>query len=89
MHFFICENLDFLSSSHVHNLYVLPVYFPGVQTFFPYTDAACQTNQWKPKEAHLEDSCDELGKPDASREDPRAKHDKDYVPSEEYQERCA
>ncbi|KAG0422001.1 hypothetical protein HPB47_002145, partial [Ixodes persulcatus] len=57
-----------------------------VQTFFPYTNAACQTSQWKPKEAHPEDSCDELGKPDASREDPGAEHDNDYVPSEEYRE---
>lgn len=87
MHFFICKKLDFLTSSFVHNLYVLLVYFPGAQTFFPCTDAACQTSQWKPKEADPGESCDELGEPD--REDPGAKDDKDYIPSEEYGERYA
>ncbi|XP_042142691.1 uncharacterized protein LOC121833452 [Ixodes scapularis] len=59
----------------------------GAQTFFPCTDAACQTSQWRPKEADPGESCDELGEPD--REDPGAKDDKDYIPSEEYRESFA
>ncbi|XP_040065676.1 uncharacterized protein LOC8030003 isoform X2 [Ixodes scapularis] len=59
----------------------------GVQTFFPRTNAACQTSQWKPKEADPGESCDELGEPD--REDPGVKDDKDYIPSEEYGESFA